>query len=198
MVVMNKGEETREAILDEATRLASRIGLEALSIGKLAQAVGMSKSGLFAHFGAKETLQHEVLAYVADSFVAEVIRPALAAPRGEPRIRLVFDNWLRWTNTRHEGGCPIVQATVEYDDRPGPLRDYLADLQNRWLGFIEGAAELAVEEGQFGAGLDPSQFAFEFNALLLGYHYTARMIADPTAESRVRASFEELLNRSRA
>jgi AcrR family transcriptional regulator len=194
---MSKSEQTHEAILDEATRLASRIGLEALSIGELARALGMSKSGLFAHFGAKEVLQREVLEHVAGVFIAEVIRPALRAPRGEPRLRLVFENWLRWSTARHEGGCPFVQASVEYDDRPGPLRDYLAGEQTRWLDFLAEATELAIAAGHFRAAVDPQQFAFELNGLMLSYHHAARLLRDPGAEIRVRTAFENLLTRSR-
>lgn len=194
---MSKGERTHQAIVLRATQLASRIGLDALSIGRLADEMGMSKSGLFAHFGAKETLQREVLAFAIASYVEKVVRPAFTAPRGEPRIRALLENWLRWSNDHFEGGCPFVQMSAELDDRPGPLREHLRNTQREWLAGTTRSAQMAIDEGQFRTDLDPEQFAFEFFALLLGYHHSARLIRDPDAEMRVRRAFEDLVARAR-
>jgi AcrR family transcriptional regulator len=194
---MRKGEETRQAILMQAAKLANQIGLESLSIGRLADEVGMSKSGLFAHFGAKEKLQKEVLEFLVEFYLEEVVRPAFRAPRGEPRIRLLLESWLRWTNRHFDGGCPFVQMSAEYDDRPGPIREYLSATQREWMAGTAKSVRLAVTEGHFRPDLDPEQFAFEFFALLLGYHHGARLIRDPDAEKRVRAAFEDLIIRSR-
>src|SRR5262252_11254590 len=128
---MGKGELTRQAILERATALASRVGLEGVSIGRLSEELGLSKSGLFAHFGAKQALEVEVLRFAADRFVDGVVRPALAAPRGEPRVRAVFERWLAWDRRSRvvPGGCLFVAAATELDDRPGPARDELVRLQ---------------------------------------------------------------------
>jgi AcrR family transcriptional regulator len=194
---MSKGEETRHAILIRAAQLASEIGLEALSIGRLAREVGLSKSGLFAHFGSKEKLQREVVDFLVGFYQEEVVRPAFRAPRGEPRIRLLLENWLQWSNSYFGGGCPFVQMSAEYDDRPGPIRDFLSQTQREWLAGTAKSARLAMDEGHFRSDLDPEQFAFEFFALLLGYHHGARLIRDPHAEKHVRAAFEDLIIRSR-
>src|SRR3954464_11103649 len=125
---MGKGAETRERILDQAVRLASREGLEGLTIGTLSTELGLSKSGLFAHFGSKDELQLQVLQATVQRFEETVIRSALSAPRGEPRIRAVFDRWLDWeSHPSMPGGCLLIAAAVEFDDRPGPLRAFLQE-----------------------------------------------------------------------
>jgi AcrR family transcriptional regulator len=195
---MSKGEETRTAILDTALALASTGGLEGLSIGNLAREVGLSKSGLFAHFNSKENLQLQVLTTAAERFVAEVVTPALRRPRGEPRVRALFEHWLAWAKASYlPGGCPFVATAVELDDRPGPLRDYLVDAQSRWLGTMARAATIAVEEGHFRAGLDGEQFAYELYSILLAYHLFRRLLRDPRAEARSRSAFERLLASAR-
>ena len=123
---MGKGEATRVAVLDEATRLASQVGLGGLTIGSLATQTGLSKSGLFAHFRAKESLQVQVLEHAAAQFRDFVIVPALAAPRGEPRLRELFDRWLDWIGNGLPGGCLFISASYEFDDQPGPVRDVLS------------------------------------------------------------------------
>ena len=196
---MKRGEKTRETILDEAIYIASKTGLEALTIGKLASAVGMSKSGLFAHFNSKEQLQVDVLKAVAKKFVEEVITPSLKASRGEPRIRAIAKNWLAWANAKFmPGGCLFLTATVEFDDKPGPARDFLVSNQKLWINFIAQAASLAIEEGQFRNDLDAEQFTFEFYSIYLSYHYAFRLLNDPQAESRAWKMLDKLLEHSRA
>ena len=183
---MAKGEETREAILDTALALASTGGLEGLSIGTLAQAVGLSKSGLFAHFGSKEELQLAVLRTASDRFVAKVITPALKAPRGEPRIRALFERWLAWEAAAFAGGCPFLAVSNELDDRPGPVRDYLVQSQRDWLDVLANAARIAMAEGHFRADLDPRQFAYEIYSLILAFHQFHRLLREPDTEQRCR------------
>ena len=175
---MSRGERTRTAILDEAFGQASRLGLEGLSIGTLARSVGMSKSGLFAHFGSKAELQTAVLERGAERFIARVVLPAIALPRGEPRVRALVDNWLRWSAGPRgaPSGCLFVSAASEFDDRPGPVRDEVARQVRDWRGTLARAARIAIEEGHFRADLDPEQFAFELHALLLGYQLQARLL----------------------
>src|SRR5512140_581658 len=134
---MPKGAQTREAILDHGLRLASELGLEGLTIGRLAEALELSKSGLFAHFGSKEALQVAVLDRAGERFAEVVVRPALAAPRGEARLRALFERWLAWPReVALPGGCIFVQAASELDDRPGAARDRLAALEREWLETI--------------------------------------------------------------
>lgn len=191
---MGKGAETRERILDQAVRIASRDGLEGLTIGSLSSELGLSKSGLFAHFGSKDELQLQVLQAAVERFTANVIRPSLAAPRGEPRIRALFENWLAWSNAPDmPGGCVLVAASTELDDRPGPQRDFLAQAFRSRAAFMAKAARLAVEAGHFRADLDPGQFAFEVDAIVLGYHHAQRLMRNPNAGDLARGSFERLL-----
>lgn len=196
---MGKGAETRERILDQAVRIASRDGLEGLTIGSLSSELGLSKSGLFAHFGSKDELQLQVLQAAVERFTENVIRPSLSAPRGEPRIRALFENWLAWSNAPEmPGGCVLVAASTELDDRPGPQRDFLAQAFRSRADFMAKAARLAVEAGHFRADLDPRQFAFEVDAVVLGYHHAQRLMRNPDAGDLARGSFERLLSFYRA
>jgi AcrR family transcriptional regulator len=190
---MGKGEETRLAILDEATGLASQVGLGGLTIGSLAARTHLSKSGLFAHFASKEALQAQVLEHASARFVDLVVRPALAAPRGEPRLRALFDRWLAWEADAYPGGCPFVAAMAELDDRPGPVRDQLVRSQLDWLDTIAQVFRTGVAEGRFRADADPEQFAHDLQGVMLAYHHASRLLRDPAAETRARRAFEALL-----
>ncbi len=195
---MGKSSQTKQTITEGAIALASRLGLENLSIGKLAKAVGMSKSGLFAHFQSKQKLQVEVLQGASERFLERVVRPALRAPRGEPRIRALLEYWLRWEHADFlPGGCPFIAAAAELDDQPGPARDVLVGSQRVWFRFIAEAARRAMQEGHFRPDLEEDQFAYEFYALALGYHYLARLLGDGEADRRLRKGFEDLMVRSR-
>jgi AcrR family transcriptional regulator len=195
---MKKGEETRRAILDRGARLATKTGLEALTIGRLARETGMSKSGLFAHFGSKEDLQLAVLKHAAAMFFDEVVRPGLAADPGIPRLTQLVERWLRWSEQHFDGSCPFVQASAEFDDRPGRIHDLVAKVQRGWHTGLAGGARSAMDRGEFRTDCDPEQFAFEFYALILGYHHAARLTRDPAAEERLRAAVGALIDRHRA
>lgn len=196
---MGKGESTRDGIVAHAAGLASRVGLEGLTIGRLAEDLDLSKSGLFAHFRSKETLQEQVLTHAADRFTEVVIRPTLAAPRGEPRLRALFDRWRRWPReSGMAGGCIFIQASVELDDRPGPVRDLLVRQQREWMGTIAAVARTGIEEGHFSAAADPEQVAQEIHGILLAWHHASRLLRDGKAEARARAAFEALLARIRS
>jgi len=192
-----KGEQTRQAILDQAVDLASTEGLDGVSIGTLAKAVGMSKSGLFAHFRSKEALQLAVLSTTAERFVAKVVAPALRERRGEPRIRAIFERWLRWDREEFPGGCVFHMAAAELDDRPGPVRDFLVQTQRDWGDTVHTAVRIAIEEGHFRPDLDPAQFAFELFGMGLSYHRHCRLLRTGDAEKRATTAFEALLERSR-
>ncbi len=193
---MAKGEETRERILNRALTMTSMVGLEGLSIGELAKAVEMSKSGLFAHFSSKEDLQQHVLIAAGRSFIDRVVTPALRAPRGEPRVRALFTNWIEWEKDR-TGGCPFVAVSYELDDRPGPLRDALVASQRDWVETLATAARIAVDEGHFRPDLDVYQLAHEMYGCFLGFHTYFRLLRDPQATERAQAHFEQLLKNAR-
>ncbi|MFT7463855.1 MAG: AcrR family transcriptional regulator [Pseudohongiellaceae bacterium] len=195
---MTKGDDTRSAILEAGMDVAATDGLEALSIGRLADRVGMSKSGLFAHFHSKEELQLQVLQFARDHFVAHVMLPAMGCPRGEPRIRALLENWLQWgSSPERVGGCVFLQAAAEYDDRPGLVRDLLVQTQRDWHTALARAAGLAVSEGHFRTGLDEQQFAFEMYALIMAHHFHLRLLEDPSTPNRTRTAFERLLQSCR-
>ncbi len=192
---MAKGEETRQAILARAFELANLVGVSGLSIGRLAEATGLSKSGLFAHFGSKEALEVAVVEEGARLFVQEVMVPALRKPRGEPRVRAMFDHWTKWGE--RPGGCFFVGASAELDDRPGPARDAMVRALKDWVDALSTAARIAVTEGHFRPDLDPEQFAFETYALMMGAHTFLRFLRDPKAIERTRHAFERLVTTAR-
>ncbi|MDX1387195.1 MAG: TetR/AcrR family transcriptional regulator [bacterium] len=195
---MRKGTETKTAIRKEALAAASQVGLENLTIGNLAKSLGMSKSGLFSHFTSKESLQIEVLNEAEELFINNVILPALKEPRGEARLRKLFERWLNWDQQKFlPGGCIFITAATEFDDQPGPLRDRVAEVQSNWFAFIARAARIAQEEGQFRADLDDEQFAYEFFSIALGYHMVSRLLKDPKAKQRFTTALEDLFKRSR-
>ena len=192
---MKKGDATRHAILDRATELARTVGLEGLTIGRLAEEMELSKSGLFAHFGSKEALQIAVIEHAREQFVAEVIAPALKAPRGLPRLEAMRDRWNQWGS--HDGGCIFVALAAELDDRPGPARDALVAALRDWLDALTTAARIAVEQGHFRKDVDPRQVAFELYGIMLAQHDVSRLVGDPEVGSRARRAFDALVARCR-
>jgi AcrR family transcriptional regulator len=190
-VLVTKGEETRQAILGRAFELASVIGVSGLTIGRLADETRLSKSGLFAHFGSKEALDVAVVEEASRQFVQHVMVPALREPRGEPRVRALFERWMTWG--QRPGGCFFVGAGAELDDREGPARDALVRACNDWVDELAKAARIAVREGHFAPSLDPEQFAFELYSLMLGFHQFHRFLRDPAANARTRSTFDRLV-----
>lgn len=193
---MSKGEATRQAILSRAFELANVVGVSGLSIGRLAEATGLSKSGLFAHFGSKEALEVAVVVEAGRQFVQEVMVPALQEPRGEPRIRALFEHWLSWG--QRPGGCFFVGASAELDDRPGPPRDALVQACKDWIDALATAVRIGVSEGHLRADLDPDQLAFEMYGVMMGTHTFSRFLREPDALDRARRAFERLLADYRA
>jgi AcrR family transcriptional regulator len=190
---MGKGTLTRGRILDRAVRLASAEGLDGISIARLAETVGMSKSGLFAHFRSKEELELGVVGAAVERFTATVVRPALAAPRGEPRVRALVERWLEWERHETTRGCVFVQLGVELHDRPGATRDAVVDAQRRWLEALARAAAVAVEEGHFRRDLDTALFAFRQYGVMLSYYHTKRVLSSPDADRLAVAAFDALI-----
>jgi AcrR family transcriptional regulator len=188
-----KGRQTRAAILDAALALASHIGLEGLSIGALAEVTGMSKSGVFAHFGSREELQISVVREYHAKFEDEVFRPAMKAGRGLPRLRALFDRWVRRVSVEIDSGCIYISGAVEFDDRPGPVRDALVTMVQTWQRALGRAIRAAVSEGHLRADTDAGQLLFEIHGLILALHHDARFLRHAGAEARARVAFERLI-----
>ncbi|MDH5509382.1 MAG: TetR/AcrR family transcriptional regulator [Nitrospinota bacterium] len=189
---MDKGEKTRADIAKAAMDMASMVGLAGLSFGELATEVRMSKSGLFAHYRSKEKLQLAVLEYARERFFIDVISPSLRRKRGIPRIRALVANWVKWEDDA-AGGCVFLAASVDCDDKPGVVRDYLWKTQKEWIGFLAKSARLAAEAGDFQRNVDGAQFAYEIYSLMLGYAHYKRLLGDRKAGQRQKRALERLL-----
>ncbi len=188
-----KGQLTRAAILDAALGLASHMGLEGLSIGALAELMQMSKSGVFAHFGSREELQISVVREYHARFEAEVFTPSLAEPRGLPRLRALFERWVRRVSVELDSGCIYISGAVEFDDRPGPVREALVSMVVSWHEALARAIGIAIEEGQLRADTDVQQMLFEVHGLILALHHDARFLRSPDAPQRARHAFERIV-----
>ncbi|WP_119153808.1 TetR/AcrR family transcriptional regulator [Caldimonas tepidiphila] len=189
-----KGQQTRAAILEAALSLASQVGLEGLSIGVLAELMQMSKSGVFAHFGSREELQISVIREYHNKFEDEVFHPAIREPRGLPRLRALFDRWVQRVAVEIDSGCIYISGAVEFDDRPGPVRDALAGMVRAWHQALQRAVRIATEEGHLRADTEPQQMAFEIHGLILALHHDARFLRSPGALERARSGFERLVS----
>ena len=190
-----KGQQTKAAIVDAALRMAAQVGLEGLSIGALAEAMQMSKSGVFAHFGSRDELQISVVREYYARFEAEVFHTALALPRGLPRVRALFEHWMRYTSAELDSGCIFISGAVEFDDRPGPVRDALIEAVTAWQEAMERAVAQARDEGHLVAGADERQITFEIHALILALHYDARFLQRPGSMERALRGFDNILAR---
>lgn len=193
--VLIKGQQTKAAIIDAALGLASQIGLEGLSIGAVAEVTGMSKSGVFAHFGSREELQISVIREYHDRFESSVFYAAMQKNRGLPRLQALFDNWMVQTSAEIDSGCIYISGAVEFDDRSGPVRDALASSVATWQTALRRAVELAQAQGQLSQEADPHQIAFEIHGLILALHYEARFLRNPSATERARQGFQHILAR---
>ncbi|WP_425606867.1 TetR/AcrR family transcriptional regulator [Aquincola agrisoli] len=191
---LQKGQQTRAAILDAALGLASSAGLEGLSIGVLAEVMQMSKSGVFAHFGSREELQISVIREYHARFEEEVFYPAIREPRGLPRLRALFERWVRRVSVEVDSGCIYISGAVEFDDRPGPVRDALADMVRSWQGALDRAIRLAIDAGHLRPETDALQMLFEVHGLILALHHDARFLRIPGAVERARTAFERIVD----
>lgn len=191
---MRKGELTRAAILDVALDLASRDGLEGLTIGLLADKMCMSKSGVFAHFGSREDLQIEVLKLYHHQFEQEVFYPSMREARGLPRLQAMFAHWIRRVTVEIASGCIYISGAVEYDDRPGAIREALIGMVLAWQNALLRCVEQARELGHLRSDTDPMQLVFEMYGLVLALHHDARFIKRPGAVDRAQIGFERLLH----
>jgi AcrR family transcriptional regulator len=196
---LGKGPTTRARIIDDAIRLVSVEGLAGLTIGRLAERTGMSKSGLFAHFESRESVELAVLDAAISRFRDDVVLPALREPRGEPRIRALVERWHAWSNDHASmpGGCLLLQASVELDDRPGPAQDLVADAMRQWYETLRRAATIAMDEGHFRNDLDPTLFAFQLQGIVLASHQAERLLRIPGSATRLRRAVDALIDWAR-
>ena len=193
--LLHKGQQTKAAIVDAALGLATQIGLEGLSIGALAEVMHMSKSGVFAHFGSREELQISVVREYHVRFEEEVFFPALEQPRGLPRLQALFQNWMKRTSVEIDSGCLYIGGAVEFDDRPGPVRDALAESVKIWLAAMHRAVVQAKETRHLRADAEEQQMAFEIHGLILALHYEARFLKTPGSIDRANKGFANIVTR---
>lgn len=190
-----KGERTRQSILERAVDLASLEGLEGLTIGRLADDLNMSKSGLFAHFGSKEDLQLATIEAAAQRYIREIFRPALEQPRGFPRLMAICDSWLSYIRRGvFPGGCFFAAASFEFDSRPGAVRNTVRRLMDDWIGALEKAVRMAQDEGHLRDDVDPAQLAFELNSLFFGANFAYYLRDDEQALEKARKAVEARLD----
>jgi AcrR family transcriptional regulator len=192
---MQKGRQTKAAIIEAALGLATQIGLEGLSIGAIAEITQMSKSGVFAHFGSREELQISVIREYFSRFEQEIFYPALQEPHGLPRVRALFNNWMKRVAEEIQSGCIFISGAVEFDDRPGPVRDALASSVTTWLQALFRAIVQAQTSNHLGTDADPHQIVFEIHGLILALHYEARFLKHPGSLERANTAFASILTR---
>lgn len=189
---MKKGDDTKNNILTIGLEMASRYGLEDVTIGSLAKTMQMSKSGIFGHFQSKENLQVLIINHAVEDFTENVIVPSLKVERGIPRIKVMVENWIKWGNGL-TGGCIFVSANNEFSDRPGLVRDVLLSHQKSWLDSLAKLADSAINAGDFRPDIDINQFAFELYSLLLGFHYYHRMLKDTNTRDKQEKALDQLI-----
>ena len=194
---MRKGELTRAAILEVALDLASRDGLEGLTIGLLADKMNMSKSGVFAHFGSREDLQSEVLKLYHSNFEREVFFPSIKEARGLPRLKAMYARWIKRVTVEIASGCIYISGAVEYDDRPGPIREELAGMVRAWQTALLRCVEQTIAIGHMKQDTDPHQVVFEMYGLILALHHDARFLRMPGSVNRAQVGFDRLIEHYR-
>jgi len=195
--VINPGASTRDRILSQGLALMSRAGLGGVTLGILAEQVGMSKSGLFAHFRSKEDVQIELLNHVADFANQRVLMPAMAVAEGLPRLRALVHNWFGWAQRAGlPGGCPVAAGLFEFDDVEGRVRDKILELEGIWRRTLIGLVQRAVDLGHFRRDLDVEQFVWELCGIYLGHHAAHRFLRSADADTRAQTAFNALLDRA--
>ncbi|HEV7490888.1 MAG TPA: TetR/AcrR family transcriptional regulator [Rhodanobacteraceae bacterium] len=187
-----KGAATRDSIIDRAYQIVRKEGFEGLSIGSIADSVGMSKSGVFAHFGSREDLQLSVLDAAAQRFTEHVFLPALRERRGLPRLEAIGRRWMKWLRNE-QGGCPMISAAIEYDDRPGAIRDRVIFYQTRLRKELARAIDMAIETGELRTDTDSDQLAFEIFGVELAMHHDSRLFGFDEAIERSERALDRLV-----
>lgn len=197
LVMGKKLHETRERLLQQGLSLMSEEGMAGVTLGQLAERVGMSKSGVFAHFRSKDEVQIMLLDHAAQVAAPVVVEPAMAAPEGRPRLEAVFRNWIGWSRRAGlPGGCPVAAAMFELDDVEGPVREKVVAMEAEWRGFLAGLVRRAVELGHFRDDLDVEQFVWELFGIYLSHHAAQRFLRRPDADDRALTAFHSLIDRS--
>ena len=191
---MQKGLQTRATILEAAVQLASLKGLEGLSMGSLAEVTRMSKSGVFSHFGSREELQISVVRVYHQRFAEEVFYPALQQPRGLPRLVVMFDRWVGRVAVEIDSGCLFISGAVEFDDRPGPVREALAATVMDWHNALERAILQSISEGHLRQETDANQLLFELHGFILALHHDARFLRKPHSVAHTQRAFDRLMS----
>jgi AcrR family transcriptional regulator len=186
--------ETRRNIIDRAVHMGSSQGLEGVTIGLLAEDLGMSKAGVLGHFGTKQALQEATLDRVAAIFTESIIEPGLAQPRGILRLRAWCDAWIDYLETNvFPGGCFLTAASCEFDGRPGPVRDRIRVLVARWLDTLEREIDFARDAGELSSSIDPSQLAMELNGLAMAANQSFQLFGDKKGLTLMRRAISDRL-----
>jgi len=194
---MGNAVSTRERILGQGLALMSRSGLEGVTLGVLADQVGMSKSGLFAHFKSKEEVQISLLEHTKEVGAKYIIAPAMGSPEGLPRLKALVKNWFGWApRAGLPGGCPVAAGMFEFDDVESPVRDKISEMEAEWRGLLTRVVQRAVELGHLRAKLDVDQFVWELSGIYLSHHAAQRFLKSPDADRRARTAFAALLERA--
>ena len=173
--------------------MASRLGLECVTIGSLAKATDMSKSGLFSHFQSKENLQVKILEYAAELFARDVVIPALKQEPGIPRVKALVHNWIQM-DAKLTGGCIFVMASTDFSDRPGNVREALRQQQHKWIDSLRRIAQSGIKAGDFREDIDCDQFAFDLYSMLLGFHLYHKMLKSDETKQHQENALEQLLS----
>lgn len=194
-----RGQETKQLILSKAMKIASTVGIQGITIGELAKSIGMSKSGLFAHFENKDNLQLEILKLASEFFVDRVLKPSFQQPKGLPRLKALFENWMLFLNDADSlpGGSIFIAASFELDDRPGLLKDFVQKSQNDLILNIEKCVQFAIECGHLNKNVNTTDFAWKLYSYVLGYHHFKRMLHSTESESLIRNAFNDLIEKNK-
>lgn len=188
---------TRERILDRGLALMSQTGLEGVTLGVLADQVGMSKSGLFAHFRSKEEVQIRLLDHTAEVGAVHIIAPSMSEPEGLPRLKALVKNWFGWApRAGLPGGCPVAAGLFEFDDVEGAVRDKILKMEAEWRGLLTKTVSEACGLGHLRADLDVEQFVWELCGIYLSHHTAQRFLKSPDADRRAQTAFDALLARA--
>src|SRR5579863_4477023 len=197
MTTTNPAASTRERILDHGLALMSQSGLTGVTLGVLADQVGMSKSGLFAHFRSKEDVQIELLSHMAEFATAHVVEPAMTAREGLPRLRALVGNWFGWAQRAGlPGGCPVAAGLFEFDDVEGRVRNKILEMEGQWRSLLTDLVRRAVDLGHLRCDLDVDQFVWELSGIYLGHHAAHRFLRSADADSRAQTAFHALVARA--
>jgi AcrR family transcriptional regulator len=195
--VSNTGTATREKIMRQGLALMSQSGLSGVTLGVLADQVGMSKSGLFAHFRSKEDVQVELLTHMADFVQSRVVTPSMGAAEGLPRLRALIANWFGWAKRAGlPGGCPVAAGLFEFDDIEGRVRDKILEMEADWRRFLTDLVQRAVDLGHLRRGLEVHQFVWELCGVYLAHHAAQRFLRAADADARAQTAIEALISRA--